>query len=383
MKWKIPLFKIYFDEEDVEAVNGVIRSGMSWAVGKEITNFENKIAEFVGTKHALVFNSGTSALHALLLAHDVRDMEVIVPSFTFIATANAVVLAGGRPVFAEIEEDTFGLNAEDVENRITEKTKAIIPMHYGGCPCRDIEKLRKISKKHGLVMIEDAAESFGSTFNGKMVGKFGDSAIFSFCQNKIITTGEGGAAITDSTEIYRKLKLIRSHGRSEKEKDGYFLSTEDTDYTEAGYNYRIPTMSAALGLSQMSKLDKIVKMRVSNADSMNKGISMLKEITIPTKPENSKHVYQLYTIKVKNEKTRDSLQGYLTKRGVMTKIYFNPIHLKNFYKKEYGYKRGDLPKTENISKRVLSLPMYPNLSKKDIDYITGKIKSFFGKNSGK
>ena len=186
MEWKISLFNIYHEDDDIKAVSDIIKRGMYWATGSEIEEFEKKIAKYVGTKYAVALNSGTSALHILLLAHGIKDKEVIVPSFTFIATANSVILAGGIPVFAEVEDETFALDTEDVKKRITEKTKAIMPMHYGGFPARDIEKLRKLADENNLLLIEDAAQSLGANINGKKAGTFGDSAIFSFCQNKII-----------------------------------------------------------------------------------------------------------------------------------------------------------------------------------------------------
>ena len=215
MTWKIPLFKIYWDEDDVEAVTESIRAGMNWATGPNVAKFEESIASYVGTEYAVTFNSGTSAMHAALLSHGIKEGdEVIVPSFTFIATANVPLFVGAKPVFADIEEDTFGLDPEDVKEKITEKTKAIIPIHYGGCPCK-IRELKEIAQDHDLILIEDAAESFGAKVKDEKVGTFGDSAMLSFCQNKIITTGEGGVIVTNSEEIYEKLKLIRSHGRWE------------------------------------------------------------------------------------------------------------------------------------------------------------------------
>ncbi|MEK6939899.1 MAG: DegT/DnrJ/EryC1/StrS family aminotransferase, partial [Nanoarchaeota archaeon] len=252
MKWKVPLFKTYNDEEDVALVSSVIRRGTYWATGPEIQEFENHLATFIGRKYAVSFNSGTSALHALLEAYNIKGKEVIVPSFTFIATANAVVLAGGIPVFAEAEDITFGLDAEDVARRITKNTVAVMPIHYGGCVARDIEKIRDLCVQKGLLLIEDAAQSFGAAMNGIKAGCFGDAAMFSFCQNKVITTGEGGAIVTDSENLYEKLKLLRSHGRVEVAQD-YFSHTGDNEYVEAGYNFRMPTISAALGISQFKK----------------------------------------------------------------------------------------------------------------------------------
>ena len=208
MTWNIPLFKMYWDEDDVTSVSDAIRSGMNWAVGPDVSAFEEEIAAYIGTDYCLTFNSGTSALHAVLIAHGIGpDDEVIVPSFTFIATANAPQFVGAKPVFADIEETTWGLDPADVLQRIAPKTRAIIPVHYGGCPCR-IQELREIADDHDLILIEDAAEAFGASVGNKKVGTFGDSAMMSFCQNKIITTGDGGAIVTDSRDLYEKMKLI-------------------------------------------------------------------------------------------------------------------------------------------------------------------------------
>lgn len=376
MSWKIPLFKTYWDETDIESVTNVIKRGSYWATGPEIKEFEEKIAEYVGTKYAVTFNSGTSALHALLLAYDLKQGdEVIVPSFTFIATANAPLFVGAKPVFAEIEDRTYGLDPEDVKKRITPKTKAIIPIHYGGCPCL-IRELKEIAEDHNLLLIEDAAESLGAKINDNKVGTFGDSAMFSFCQNKVISTGEGGAITTDSKEIYEKLKLIRSHGRLETQ--DYFSSTEYMDYVTLGYNFRMPTMNAALGLSQLKKIDKVIKMRRDKAEYMTKKLSRIKEITLPTAPPDYFHVYQMYTIRIDGTRQiRDRLIQYLGDKGISTKVYFEPVHLSYFYKNKFGFKRGDLPVTERIADQVLTFHTHPLLKNEEIDYISEEIDKFF------
>ena len=205
MNWKIPLFKIYWDKKDVDAVSKVIKSGENWAIGPEIEKLEKLIARYVGVKYAVAFNSGTSALHALMASYGFGEGdEIIVPSFSFISTANAPLFTKAKPVFAEIESATFGLDPKDVEKKITKKTRAIMPMHYGGAACQ-IQAIKKIADKYNLILIEDAAESLGSSVAGKKVGTFGDSAIFSFCGPKVITTGEGGAVVTNNKDLFEKL----------------------------------------------------------------------------------------------------------------------------------------------------------------------------------
>lgn len=372
MRWKIPLFRIYYDEEDIKSVTEAIKAGMYWAEGPCVKEFENKIREYIGTKYCVVFNSGTSALHASLLALGIEEgSEVIVPSFTFIATANAPLFVGAKPVFADIEEETLGLNPEDVVNKISNKTKAIIPIHYGGCPCR-IKELREIAEDYHIALIEDAAEAFGAEIEGEKVGTFGTLAIFSFCQNKIITTGEGGCVVTDSRRMYEKLRLIRSHGRLESQ--NYFYSVESADYVSLGFNLRMSNILAALGLSQLKKIDKIIKMRAANARYMTKRLKNIDGVVVFEAPHDRLHVYQMYTIFV--EKDRDNLAKYLAKKGIMTKVYFPPVHLTPFYRRVLK-KKIRLPKTEKISQQVLSLPMYPSLTKEEMDYITNSIGEFF------
>lgn len=372
MNCKIPLFKIYYDAEDIKNITDVIRSGMHWAEGQVIKEFEDNIAKYIGSKYCVVFNSGTSALHAILSAYGIKEgNEVIVPSFTFIATANAPLFVGAKPVFADIEEETFGLDPLDVEKKITSKTKAVIPIHYGGCPCK-VKELREIAKKNKLVLIEDAAEAFGAKIGNKKIGTFSDAAMFSFCQNKIITTGEGGAIVTNSRRIYGILKSIRSHGRPGGENNS--SSIEPSDYISLGYNFRMPSFVAALGIAQLKKIDKILEMRRENARYLTARLTReIKEIITPSQQNDSFHVYQLYTIRIK--KYRDELKKYLVSKGIMTKIYFPPVHLTEFYKNKYK-QRYKLTATERVAKQVLSLPMYPALKRKEIDYMVEEIKRF-------
>jgi len=375
---KIPLFKIFWDDQDVRAVNEVIKSGMYWTTGPKTKEFERMIAEYVERKYAVVFNSGTSGLHAAVLAHGIKEGdEAIVPSFTFIATANALLFAGAKPVFVDIETQTLGLDPEDVKEKITDKVKAIIPIHYGGSPC-SIKELKEIAEDHDCILIEDAAEALGAKIGNEKVGTFGDSAMISFCQNKVITTGDGGAVVTDSKEIYEKLKLIRSHGRLEK--SDYFSTWKEMDYVTLGYNYRMSDITAALGVAQLSKIDKIIKMRRKNAEQMTARFSHIKSIMPPKPPRGFYHTYQMYTVRVREgKKMRDNLATHLAKKEVSTKVYFYPVHLADYYKNELKY-RCKLPVTEEISKQVLTLPMYPSLTKKEIDYIVEETETFLSAN---
>ncbi len=374
MTWKIPLFKMYWDAKDVAAVSSVIRRGTYWTMGPEVEQLETSVARFIGRKYGVSFNSGTSALHATLVAYGLKPGdEVIVPSFTFIATANVVVLTGARPVFADIEDRSYGLDPEQVKEKITSRTKAIIPVHYGGGACTSIRALREIAQDHRLILIEDAAESLGAMIHDTRVGTFSDAAMVSFCQNKVITAGEGGLIVTDEGHTAEKLRLIRSHGRVEG-KEGYFATTQELDYIQAGYNYRMPSINAALALSQLKNFNGIIRMRREKAAYLSKYLSRIASIQTPTEGKGEFHVYQLYTIRLHDQKTRDHLQDVLTKAGVMTKVYFEPIHLKTFYRKEFHTKPGDLPVTEDMAEKLLTLPLYPTLTKKEMDYMIKTIE---------
>ena len=244
-----------------------------------------------------------------------------------------------------------------------------------------IEELRETARKHNLLLIEDAAESLGATVDGKKVGSFGNAAILSFCSNKVITTGEGGAVVTDSVDICEKLKLIRSHGRAETA--NYFSSTDYMDYIALGYNFRMSDITAALGIAQLKKIDTVIEMRRRNAEMLSARLSRNAEIEVPRPPDDFFHVYQMYTVRVnKGKERRDALSVYLAKQGIMTKVYFHPVHQSHFYKSELGYK-CDLPITESLSRQVLTLPMYPALTEQEIDSIADQVATFFSRGGHK
>ena len=373
MAGKIPLYKIFTDREDNRAVNKVLQRGMDWAIGPEIAEFEKKLASYIGTKYCIAFNSGTSAGHAALLAININSGEVIVPSFTFISTANWPLMVNAKPKFVDIEEENFGLNPERVKSEITKNTKAIIPIHYGGLPCKIIE-INRIARNKKIPLIEDCAEAFGTKIKGVSVGTFGQMSIFSFAPNKILTTGEGGAICTDSRKIFEKLQLIRSHGRLINE--NYFKTSQSPNYISIGYNWRMSSMTAALGLSQFDKLDRIIQLRRRHARFYVSKLKKINEIKLPDEPKDHLHVYQLFTIQLKNNLIRHKLQKFLASKGIMTKVFFEPIHLSKFYKKS-GFGKKSLSNTEKISRTVLSLPIFPGLKSEEITHICDSIKEFF------
>lgn len=373
----IPLFKIYWDEDDIEKVNSVIRSGKYWCTGKEIQGFEEKINEYLKTKYCKTFNSGGSALYALMSAYGFKPGdEIIVPSFTFIATAYAPLYVGAKPVFGDVERKSFGLDPEDVNEKITSRTVAVMPIHYAGIPCQ-IKALKDICEDNGLKLIEDAAEAFGAKYDGKFVGTYGDASIFSFCQNKIFSTSEGGCVVTEDKSINGRLDLFRSYGRVT---DGdYFDSSDGVDYVSLGHNFRISSILANLGISQIEKVDTLTEMRRKNASYMNERLKDIDGIVVPSEPDEKTYsVYQMYTITIEDgKKTRDDLMVHLHDNGISNRICFDPVHEYSIFR-DLGYGEISLPVTKHLSERVITLPMYPHLKKEEMDHIVDKIKEYFG-----
>jgi perosamine synthetase len=373
--WKIPLYKIYTDDEDVNLITKIIKRGSQWALGPEIEEFENGLKKYIGVDYCLALNSGTSALHAALLSHDVGNGDnVIIPSFTFIATANTVLSVNAEANFVDIEDTTYGLNPNLIKSKINKKTKAIIPVDIGGTAC-DILKIKEIAQENNLIVIEDSAESLGTTVNNSKIGSISDTSIFSFCGNKVLTTGEGGAITTNSKEVYEKIKLIRSHGRLDT--INYFNNTEESKYFGIGYNWRMSTITAVLGLSQLSKLDKIIKMRQDNAQFISSKLEKFKEIRTPKTLDNTNHIFQMYTIRLKNKEIRDKLHKYLTTKKIFSKVYFSPIHKTEFYKEKYPNIDNELSVTNLISSQVLTLPLYPNMTNEEKNLLVNSISEFF------
>lgn len=353
-------------EEEAKAAYEVVKSG--WLnEGKKVECFENNFADFIGIKYAIAFFNGTVALHSALAALNLGPGdEVIVPSFTFISTANSVIFTGAKPVFADIDDRTFNISPESVNEKITRRTRAIIPVHYGG-QSADMKQLCEIVEDRDLLMIEDAAEAHGATYRDKKVGTFGNAGMFSFTPTKNITTGEGGIITTNDKKLSERLRLLKNHGMS-----------SPYHHVILGYNYRMTEVQAAIGIEQLKKLPGIISIKQKNQKYLTKKLSSVKGLTPPFVPADRNHVYMLYTIKIDEEVTgisRDNFMQKLQKKGIMTKIYFPPVHSQPYYK-DIGYSNNKLPVTEKIYKQVCSLPCHSNLTQSELKYLVNVISEF-------
>lgn len=366
---KIPLCIPNIDNAELKAIAEVLKSG--WLTdGPKNKEFEDKFAEYIGTKKAITLNSCTSALQLALEVLSIRG-EVILPSFTFVASANAIVKAGATPVFADIDYDTCNISADDIVSRITKNTEAIMAVHFAGQSCQ-MDKIMDIAGKYNLKVIEDSAETIGGTFKDKKTGAFGIGC-FSFFPTKNMTTGEGGMLTTNDEAIAHKIRTLAGHGIAkgafgrQKEQEPWFREA-----SVAGYNYRMSSLLAAIGVEQLKKIDAMNERRRENSAYLNNRIKF-DEVVTPVEAENCKHVYQMYTIKLKNiGRTRFIME--LRDKGIMASVHFTPpVHLQEYYRNVYKYKKGVLPVTESVSETIVTLPMYPQLNRKELDYMVESI----------
>ena len=349
-------------EEEIEAVVKVLKSGIltnALGEGPMVKRFEEEFAKFVGVKHALAVNSGTAALHMAVSSVGVNPGdEVILPSFTFVATAEAVVLAGAKPVFVDIDPVTYNISPERIREAVSRKTKAIIAVDLYGLPAQ-LKPIKEIAEEYGLAVIEDAAQAHGALYEGKPVGAYADVACWSFYASKNMTTGEGGMLTTDNDEIAEKLRLLRCHGEKEKYHSVIL-----------GHNYRMPEIQAAIGLVQLAKLPKFLARRRENADRLTELLSYGKEdLQLPIEPENCRSSWYLYTVRLKgaNAAKRNAVVEKLRSKMVGAEVYYpRPIHLMPYYK-QFGKFR--LPETEAASSQVFSLPIHPGVTPEQVDFI--------------
>lgn len=355
----IPIAKPLLGDEEINAVAAVLQSGMI-AEGERVREFENKFAEYIGVEHAVAVNSGTSALHAALLAHNIGNGdEVITTSFSFIATANSILFTGAKPVFADIEYDTFNIDTDDILEKITPKTRGLMPVHLYGHPA-GMKAIMEIAQDHDLVVIEDACQAHGAMYGDKKAGSFGTGA-FSFYPTKNMTTSEGGMITTHDSKVAERARMIRSHGSKQR-----YL------HEVIGYNLRMNDISAAIGLVQLEKLDGFTQMRQRNAKILSDGLRDVDGITIPAIWDGCGHVFHQYTIRAEN---RDELSAMLNGGGIGTGIYYPiPIHKQPVYRK-LGYD-DNLPECEIAAQEVLSIPVHPAVSKDELMTIIEGIKKW-------
>ena len=333
--------------------------------GEKIEEFEKKISDFINVPYVIGVNSGTSALHLIVKSLGLKEGdEVITTPFSFIASANCLLMEGVKPVFVDIDEESLNIDVNLIEEKITSKTKAILPVHIFGYPV-DMERINEIAKKHNLAIIEDACEAIGTEYNNERVGRKSDAAVFAFYPNKQITTGEGGVIVTSNEEIARLCRSMRNQGRNDK---GDWL-----DYERLGYNYRLDEMSAALGISQMERIDEILQKREDVANMYLEKLKNVEGVKLPPTSLDVKISWFAFTIRV-DEKYRDSIIKFLDREGIASRDYFPPIHLFSFYKESFGYSEGDFPVTEKASKQTITLPFHTKLTEDEIDYVVAKLK---------
>ena len=362
----IPINKPQIDDEERQEILKVLDEGILTSAsnfgGKRVQDFERLLADFLHVKHAIAVNSGTAALHASILAAGIKESdEILIPSFTFVATANSVACTGAKPVFVDIEKDTYTMDPLDLENKITKKTRAIIPVHLYGHPAK-MDEIKEIANKHSIIVIEDACQSLGSTYDGKQTGTLGQMGCFSMYASKVLTSGEGGAITTDSDEFAEKLRMIRNHGMV----NGY-------DTRIVGFNMRLPEISAAIAKIQMKKIQSMLDKRASNARKLGQLLSNKikdKNIVLPHENQRTKYNWYLYTVALND--SRDKVKKFLNASGIGATIYYDPpVHQTPFYSKFYN---GELEITEWASKSVLSLPVHPSITEKDLDFMANKVE---------
>ena len=360
----IKIAKPAFGNEEIDAVSAVLKSG-NLVQGEKVKLFEEKFANYIGVKHAVAVANGTIALDLALKALKIREGdEVITPAFSFIASSNCILYQAAKPVFADIDSKTFNIDPNDVAKSITKKTKAAMIVHLFG-QTAEMDEIEEIAQDHGITLIEDAAQAHGTEYKGRKAGSMAKIGCFSFYATKNITTGEGGAITTNDDQIASEIRLLRDHGQKGK-----------YDHVTLGYNYRMTEMTAAIGLVQLAKLDKMNEMRIRNAALLTKHMQDISGLTPPYICKEGKHVFHQYIIKVERNypMKRDALAEYLKKKSIETAVHYpKPINKQPFYM-NLGYGKKTFPKAEEASKRVLSLPVHPLVTKEDIEYITDTLK---------
>lgn len=369
IEWKITLSDIDLDEREIESVTEVLRT--KWlSMGLVTQQFEKEFAKYLGVKYAFGVSNGTAALHIANRVLGIREgNEVIVPSLTFVATANSVLYCGAKPVFADItSQENFNISPDDISKKITRKTKAITVVHYGGYPC-DMDAIMEIANNNGLKVIEDAAHAPGAEYRGKKCGTIGDVGCFSFFANKNLVTGEGGMVVTNDDTLAEKIRIMRSHGMTALTWDRHKGHAHSYEVVDIGFNYRINEMASALGLVQLGKLDGNNERRRKIVEMYRKELEDVPGVSIPFKDYKDKSSYHIFPILLSKDILRSEFINKLKEKGIQTSIHYHPVHLFTYYRKIFGFKEGMLLKTEFAGKHVVTLPLHPQMNAGDVEYI--------------
>jgi len=373
---EIPINKPLLGEEEIAEVVKLLRRGALTSSppegGSYVRSFEEEFASFVGVKSAVAVNSGTAALYLSLLAIGVGPGdEVLVPSLTFAATANAVLLVGAKPVFVDVDPKTYTMDPSDLERKVGERARAVIPVHLYGLMA-DMDSITSIAEERGIAVIEDAAQAHGSEMRGRRAGSLGLTGCFSFYPSKVMTTGEGGMITTNDVELAEALRSLRTHGQE--------WAGGELVVTRLGGNFRMPEIEAAIGRVQLRKLPKFLELRRRNAKLMTDLLQGLKGLDLPFEPEGYRHNWYLYTVKFEDPSFRDRVKDHLNCKGIGATIYYKtPVHLMPLYRKLLNTREGLLPVTEELSRRLLSLPVHHGMSEEDVRRVAEEVKEALGK----
>ena len=369
----IPFSRPWIDDTEIEAVSEVLAS--KWiSTGARVREFERAFAEYLGVKHAIAVSSCTAALHLSLVVSDIgAGDEVITTPYTFTATAEAIRYVGAKPVFVDIDPETLNIDITKIAPAITSRTKAIMPVHIAGLPC-DMDALREICKKHNLVLIDDAAHAIPAEYKGQYIGALGDLSAFSFYANKNITTAEGGMITTNNDSLAEPLRTMRLHGI---DKDAWARQSGRSiwryDITTEGYKYNMTDIQAAMGLCQLMKLNKQHERRQNFVQIYQSELAKFPQVSTPFVLDNpAEHAWHLYVIQL-HTGNRDEFVESLREANIECSVHYIPLHLFEFYQKQYGYRAGDFPCAEEVFERVVSLPLHPGLTESDVHLVIDAI----------
>lgn len=366
----VSLSKPFFTDEDLKTITQQIKETLisGWLTsGPLVKTFEDQFAKFVGTKEAVALNSCTAGLHASLLALGVESGdEVIVPSDTFVATANAAVYIGAKAIFADSDPDTFNISPGEIRRKISPKTKAIIAVHLAGNPC-NVNEIMEIAKAHNVPLIEDCAHAHGAKYRDSRCGTFGVAGVFSFYPTKIVTAAEGGMITTNDAALAQKARIIRNHGRA---------AFGPAEIVELGYNYRLSEIHAAVGLAQFKHINTFISLRNKLAKIYDRELTKIKWIRPQLVETGNLCSYYTYAVKLTEEApmNRNALMQYLKNRGIETSVMYNPVHLQPYYMRLYGHKKGELPVAEDLGNNGLALPLHNRMNAEDVHIVVTALK---------